>query len=215
MLSKKISQVRVCFIFTVVLFLSLSLSFSATYAQGNFMDQPCNPGSSQAIGNYTGWLYDLGRYGWNNNSDGNNTYGSDPRCWSQDLYQNPYYSNQIYPYPDIRPRFRHIITKLYKSNNGDKIILNSGEVLNITLPSNISTGYSWELDTDSLDRSIIREIDRYYINGKSRRQLMGTPGYDVWVFQASGLGTTTIRLEYKQSWVDEASDIFEIWVTVE
>lgn len=107
------------------------------------------------------------------------------------------------------------ITKLYKRNNGDEIILNSGDVLYITLPSNISTGYSWELDTDSLDRSIIREIDRYYINGKRWRQLPGTPGYDVWVFQASGLGTTTIRLEYKQSWVDEASDIFEIWVTVE
>ena len=72
-----------------------------------------------------------------------------------------------------------------------------GENAVITLESNHTTGFRWELAAP-LDRTKLEFVDTNYVTGGSG--LMGAGGQEVWTFKTINSGTTEVALKYVQPW---------------
>jgi predicted secreted protein len=77
------------------------------------------------------------------------------------------------------------------------IVVNKGDRFSIELPSNATTGYSWEFGT-SIDTNYLTVVNSDYKNPDTT--LVGAGGTQVWIFEAIQPGSTTIQLEYKRPW---------------
>ena len=91
--------------------------------------------------------------------------------------------------------------------------LSVGKTLGIILTSNVTTGYQWELDTDSLNSSIVSKQSSQFLAPTS--SAVGASGYEQWIFNAVSKGTTIIKLDYKRYWETTVGDSFEVEVIVE
>jgi inhibitor of cysteine peptidase len=80
---------------------------------------------------------------------------------------------------------------------GTHIIVNKGDRFSIELPSNATTGYSWEFGTP-IDTEYLTFVKTDYINPDTT--LVGAGGTQVWIFETIQPGLTTIQLEYKRPW---------------
>ena len=69
----------------------------------------------------------------------------------------------------------------------------TNEQFYITLSSNPSTGYAWQVASVS-DPDIVRFVDSQYIRPES--ELVGAPGKQILTFNALQEGSATIQLEY-------------------
>ncbi len=67
----------------------------------------------------------------------------------------------------------------------------------ITLESNHTTGFRWELAAP-LDRTKLEFVDTNYVTGGSG--LIGAGGQEVWTFKTINSGTTEVALKYIQPW---------------
>jgi inhibitor of cysteine peptidase len=83
------------------------------------------------------------------------------------------------------------------SSSGKQIEIAVGGSITVTLDSNATTGYSWELKGIS-NPAILEKTDNKYEAPTSG--LMGAGGNEVWTFKALKAGTTTLSMEYSQPW---------------
>jgi len=81
-----------------------------------------------------------------------------------------------------------------------------GQEFNITLESNPTTGYQWQL-AKQLDRSIVELVRSEYRPSESG--LLGAGGIEVWTFKAVKSGTAEISFEYVRSWETDVPPIKE------
>ncbi|MDQ5988690.1 MAG: hypothetical protein CSYNP_04451 [Syntrophus sp. SKADARSKE-3] len=72
-----------------------------------------------------------------------------------------------------------------------------GETFTITLPSNPTTGYQWQL-AQPLDNRIVSEAGHEYRPDKPAR--IGSGGREIWTFRASGMGRAVISMQYVRPW---------------
>jgi len=86
---------------------------------------------------------------------------------------------------------------LDESSNGDMVVLVEGQSLELSLPSNPSTGFSWQYFPEP-DNSILKETGHEYRGGESN--LIGAGGREYWTFQAAGTGSATLSLAYMRPW---------------
>ena len=84
------------------------------------------------------------------------------------------------------------------TTNGNAIKTKVGEEFTITLESNRTTGYGWEL-AEPLDGSIVKLINSDYKQPQDVR-LIGKGGKEVWTFKAVGQGKTKVSMKYVRSW---------------
>jgi inhibitor of cysteine peptidase len=85
-----------------------------------------------------------------------------------------------------------------ESDSGKQVeIWANGGLLTVTLESNQTTGYSWELKEIS-DPSVLQKTDSKYETPTSG--LVGAGGKEVWTYKALKAGTTTLSMEYSQPW---------------
>lgn len=77
--------------------------------------------------------------------------------------------------------------------------VNAGQTFKLTLKSNPTTGYSWDL-TSPLDESIIRFVGKEYQPDKSAIKLVGAGGVEIWTFKAVGKGEALIDMKYVRPW---------------
>ena len=84
-----------------------------------------------------------------------------------------------------------------ESSSGKQVEIAAGGTLTVTLESNVTTGYSWELKQIG-DTSILQKTDNKYEAPTSG--LVGAGGKEVWNFKALKAGTTTLSMEYSQPW---------------
>jgi len=75
-----------------------------------------------------------------------------------------------------------------------------GDQFEITLESNQTTGYQWEL-SDPLDESVVKFIGSEYISDKPIT--IGSGGVEVWTFEGVGAGKTEISMAYVRSWEED------------
>ena len=80
----------------------------------------------------------------------------------------------------------------------DKIIETTiGKGFTITLDSNPTTGYQWQI-AKALDTGLIKLIDSQYIAPKT--DLVGAPGHEEWHFKAQKSGKAIISFDYIRPW---------------
>jgi predicted secreted protein len=73
------------------------------------------------------------------------------------------------------------------------ITVKTGEMFDLVIPSNPSTGYHWEIIPE-LDVNIVEFAGQSYI--PEQPVLPGSGGVEVWTFRAVNAGDTTIVLDY-------------------
>jgi predicted secreted protein len=103
------------------------------------------------------------------------------------------------------------------SYNGSEVALEVGDNLIVTLDSNATTGYSWNLSSVS-DTAVIQKVSDEYITPEpTEPPVVGQGGQEVWTFEALTAGTAAISMIYIQPWETEAepAETFDITVTVE
>jgi predicted secreted protein/N-acetylneuraminic acid mutarotase len=102
-----------------------------------------------------------------------------------------------------------------EDNDGGLIELELGKLLVVTLESNPSTGYRWELLEDN--ESILKQFGQAEFKSPetSEPPMVGAGGWEIFRFKAVSAGQMTLELVYHRSWEDvEPLKTFSIQVVV-
>lgn len=107
---------------------------------------------------------------------------------------------------------------LTESDNGSTITLAVGETLQVELPSNPTTGYSWKVTSNDAD--VLTPLGEPQFALQARTTPMpGAGGTQTFHFQAVGKGQTTLTLVYVRPWETSVTptpnDTWTVQVTVE
>ncbi len=88
-----------------------------------------------------------------------------------------------------------------------------GDTVVVTLDSNPSTGFKWEL-TRLSDTNVLKMADNKF--EAPAKVIPGAGGKEVWTFKALAAGTCSIRMEYSRPWTggEKAMQVFELTVVV-
>ena len=79
--------------------------------------------------------------------------------------------------------------------------IQAGGVLTVTLCSNPTTGFQWAEEAQISDTGVLKQVDHEFIGPESEPPPPpGTPGQEVWTFEALEKGTTTVSMEYGRPW---------------
>jgi inhibitor of cysteine peptidase len=117
------------------------------------------------------------------------------------------------PTPTITPTANEV--NVNASYNGSDVTLAVGGQLIVTLQSNETTGYTWNLSAIS-DTNVIKKVrNQYIIPTPSDPPSLGQGGISIWTFEALAAGTATISMKEFRSWEVEPVNTFEITVNVE
>ena len=107
-------------------------------------------------------------------------------------------------------------TDLDASYNGEEIEVATGDLLMITLESNPTTGFGWQL-SEPVEEGLLTLIESRYELGENTEQgMVGAGGGEVWTFKALATGETKISMEYSRPWAgsEKAVQSFEVIVTI-
>ncbi|MBM3155573.1 MAG: protease inhibitor I42 family protein [Chloroflexi bacterium] len=80
---------------------------------------------------------------------------------------------------------------------GNQIQAKAGQEFTITIESNPTTGYQWEL-AQTPNEAIVKFVKSDYKAPQSGR--IGQGGEEVWTFKAVGKGIAQISMKYVRSW---------------
>jgi inhibitor of cysteine peptidase len=99
-------------------------------------------------------------------------------------------------------------------NPSDDFEVEVGDKIRIELCSNITTGFRW---TYEISNESVVQFEGYDYLEPEDNELAGTPGTDIWTFEAVGEGTTEVLMEYSQGWLGgiEAEWTYTMSITVE
>ena len=102
------------------------------------------------------------------------------------------------------------------AEDGKQVELRPGQVLVVTLDSNVTTGYSWTVAAN--DNTVLAAAGDPVYNGPEDQKplVVGAGGTETFRFTASAAGSTTLRLEYHRPWeVDQpAAQAYTLQVVV-
>jgi len=102
-------------------------------------------------------------------------------------------------------------------DNGAKVTLKPGDVLNITLDSNPSTGYAWHVTQN--DEKVLLQLGEPQFSFGNQTPMPGAGGAETFQFKALSKGATTLTLVYMRPWETNVTptpdDKFSVNVTVE
>jgi len=91
---------------------------------------------------------------------------------------------------------------LTDTDNGNEIAVKKGQSMVISLESNPTTGYIWEL-VERPDEQILQQVGKLEFAQES--ELIGAGGVETIRFDVVGPGLTAIRLEYHRPWETNVS----------
>ena len=100
------------------------------------------------------------------------------------------------------------------TDNGREITLRQGEMLSITLESNPTTGYSWQVI--EIDNAVLKpQGDPEYHQASGSESLVGAGGEETFRFETVNSGKARLKLGYMRPWEDVPPiEIFVIQVIV-
>ena len=98
--------------------------------------------------------------------------------------------------------------------SGQEVEIAVGGSLTVTLESNASTGFQWELVSIS-DETVLEKVADTY-EAPEDTGMVGAPGKEIWTFTALEKGTTTISMEYSRPWENgtQAAETFDLTIVV-
>ena len=90
-----------------------------------------------------------------------------------------------------------------------------GGSLTVTLESNVTTGFAWEL-VNITDETVLEQVGEQEYKAPEAGALIGAGGEEVWTFKALKKGTSTISMEYRRPWEKgvEPAQTFALTVVV-
>jgi len=86
-----------------------------------------------------------------------------------------------------------------------------GGELTVTLGSNPTTGFQWSEEAEISDETIIRQVSHKFVGPETT--IPGTPGEEVWTFEALKKGTVTTFLEYSRPWNEADTGLWTVTIT--
>jgi len=96
--------------------------------------------------------------------------------------------------------------KMVDSDNGERVELKTGELLIVTLESNPSTGYAWEVS--QTDETILMQKGKGEFQQVTQPEgLVGAGGTETFRFEAVGVGQVTLMLVYHRSWEENVEPL--------
>jgi inhibitor of cysteine peptidase len=86
------------------------------------------------------------------------------------------------------------------ADNGRTIALKKGNVMQLTLKTNPSTGYGWQ--SVSAPAAAVLKLDNHYLTLENPADggKAGAPEIEYWIYSAAGAGSTSMELAYRRSW---------------
>jgi inhibitor of cysteine peptidase len=85
---------------------------------------------------------------------------------------------------------------LTENNNGQRIDINTGQQLVVSLAGNPTTGYTWEID--SMNETVLKQIGEPEFEASSAA--LGAGGVMTLQFKAISEGDTKLKLVYHRPW---------------
>ena len=101
--------------------------------------------------------------------------------------------------------------QLGPDDNGSDITLSAGQLFNITLPGNPTTGYAWET-SPTPDAAILELVEEPTFTSDSKA--LGSGGEFIFTYRAVGAGQTDLRLIYHRSFEQDTPPLEEYTLTV-
>ncbi len=94
------------------------------------------------------------------------------------------------------------------------IDLNIGQALTLTLPSNPSTGYRWQLQDGA--STILGVLSPEVYSSNASDDMVGSAGQSTWRFRAKSAGEGHLLLVYQQPWApgDTPAQRFDCTISV-
>jgi inhibitor of cysteine peptidase len=87
------------------------------------------------------------------------------------------------------------------SQSGEEIEAAPGDVIKLTLDSNATTGFQWQLVANTNEAAVTLLDQEYVVPEESDGEpLLGAGGHEEWTFKAAAEGKSELRLEYSQPW---------------
>lgn len=79
-----------------------------------------------------------------------------------------------------------------------------GDSFIVTVCSNPTTGFQWSGTAQISDQTVLQQIDHEFVAPGGQigcaPPAPGTPGQEVWIFEALKEGTSSVSLEYSRPW---------------
>jgi inhibitor of cysteine peptidase len=100
-------------------------------------------------------------------------------------------------------------------DNGSKITLTRGQIVAITLESNPTTGFGWQVIPSS-DKVLVQLGEAEFKESPRSRDMVGVGGVETLRFEAKNAGQTTLELAYRRPWEKDAKPVetFSVQITV-
>ncbi|HBE79583.1 MAG TPA: hypothetical protein DDW65_17675 [Firmicutes bacterium] len=98
-----------------------------------------------------------------------------------------------------------------ETDNGKTIHLMPDQTLELSLPTNPSTGYTWQY-VQKPNPDILKEA-RHFLVAQGKNP--GSPSVEYWIYHPVGIGATPIVLQYSRSWSKEPPvNTFQVNITI-
>ncbi|AUA32060.1 peptidase inhibitor I42 [Pseudomonas sp. SGAir0191] len=85
------------------------------------------------------------------------------------------------------------------------VYLEKGQVLNLTLPSNPSTGYRWRVQTAATP--VLVSLGPEVYSAPDQEDVVGNEGLSTWRYQADQPGKAALKLVYQQPWATQVAPV--------
>jgi len=104
------------------------------------------------------------------------------------------------------------VIRLNDADNGRKLELREGQEIVVSLESNPTTGYIWEIS--NIGDGIIAQVGKTTYESKS--DLLGAGGIQVFRFKAKGAGQVDLNFVYHRPWEKNVKPVrtFSLKITV-
>lgn len=118
--------------------------------------------------------------------------------------------------PDLSVQFGNADFSSSTNNTVNKSVeLTVEQKVVVSLWSNPTTGYSWSEQAAIQNGNMVTQLDHQFV-APTVSQVVGAAGTEVWIFQATVTGETTVTLQYGQPWLggEKAAYTFVLTVSV-
>jgi inhibitor of cysteine peptidase len=95
--------------------------------------------------------------------------------------------------------------KLDIGDSGSQVEVKKGQVLAISLESNPTTGYRWEVM--KINETMLKQVGESEFISSQSGDVVGAGGVEVLRFETVGVGTTYLELAYRRFWEEDVTPL--------
>jgi inhibitor of cysteine peptidase len=106
------------------------------------------------------------------------------------------------------------VTKVDKSDNGKTVTLAQGDILELSLDENPSTGYEWQAKKKPDEAVLAKRSDAYKAPKQTNPPMVGAGGVHTWRYEAVGAGKTALSFDYNPPGGGKPAETFSLSVIV-